>query len=126
MATAVRFLGHPYVLTGTVVPGKQLGRRLGIPTANLRLPEEAAVPKFGVYACRCRIDGAAYPAVTNVGTRPTVEGPGILPLPEKGAEIPRPGCPEDPDPGRCRNDPGISANPVIGHLAIWRKIEYNE
>lgn len=77
MATAVRFLGHPYVLTGTVVPGKQLGRRLGIPTANLRLPEEAAVPKFGVYACRCRIDGAAYPAVTNVGTRPTVEGRGI-------------------------------------------------
>ena len=77
MATAVRFLGHPYVLTGTVVPGKQLGRRLGIPTANLRLPEEAAVPKFGVYVCRCRIDGAAYPAVTNVGTRPTVEGRGI-------------------------------------------------
>ena len=77
MATAVRFLGHPYVLTGTVVPGKQLGRRMGIPTANLRLPEEAAVPKFGVYACRCRIDGAAYPAVTNVGTRPTVEGRGI-------------------------------------------------
>ena len=77
MATAVRFLGHPYVLTGTVVPGKQLGRRLGIPTANLRLPEEAAVPKFGVYACRCIIDGEAYPAVTNVGTRPTVEGRGI-------------------------------------------------
>ena len=77
MATAVRFLGHPYVLTGTVVPGKQLGRRLGIPTANLRLPEEAAVPKFGVYACRCIIDDEAYPAVTNVGTRPTVEGRGI-------------------------------------------------
>ena len=77
MATAVRFLGHPYVLTGTVVPGKQLGRRLGVPTANLRLPEEAAVPKFGVYACRCRIGGERYPAVTNVGTRPTVEGRGI-------------------------------------------------
>ena len=77
MATAVRFLGHPYVLTGTVVPGKQLGRRLGVPTANLRLPEDAAVPKFGVYACRCRIGGDSYPAVTNVGTRPTVEGRGI-------------------------------------------------
>ena len=77
MATAVRFLGHPYLLTGTVVPGKQLGRRLGIPTANLRLPEEVAVPKFGVYACRCRIGEETYPAVTNVGTRPTVEGRGI-------------------------------------------------
>ena len=74
MATAVRFLGHPYVLTGTVVPGKQLGRRLGIPTANLRLPEEAAVPKFGVYACRVEIKGCSYCAVANVGTRPTVGG----------------------------------------------------
>ena len=77
MATAVRFLGHPYILTGTVVRGQQLGRRLGIPTANLRLPEGVAVPKFGVYACRCVVDGVAYPAVTNVGTRPTVEGQGI-------------------------------------------------
>ena len=77
METAVRFLGHPYVLTGTVVPGKQLGRKLGIPTANLRLPEGLAIPKFGVYACRAVIDGKAYPAVTNIGTRPTVEGSGI-------------------------------------------------
>ena len=77
MATAVKFLGHPYLLTGQVVPGKQLGRRLGIPTANLRLPEGLAVPKFGVYACRAIVDGISYPAVTNIGTRPTVEGQGI-------------------------------------------------
>ena len=77
MATAIKFLGHPYYLTGTVVKGKQLGRTLGIPTANLILPEGLAIPKFGVYACLCLVDGMAYPAVTNIGTRPTVEGQGI-------------------------------------------------
>lgn len=77
METAVRFLGHPHMLSGTVVPGKQLGRTLGIPTANLLLPENLVVPKFGVYACKACIDGESYAAVTNVGTRPTVSGTGI-------------------------------------------------
>lgn len=74
MQTAVRFLGHPHILSGKVVPGHQLGRKLGIPTANLRLPEYLAVPCFGVYACRVRIGEKVYPSVTNIGTRPTVEG----------------------------------------------------
>ena len=74
MATAVRFLGHPYILSGTVVHGRGLGRTLGIPTANLRLPEGLVIPKFGVYVCSCTIDGKMYPAVTNLGTRPTVQG----------------------------------------------------
>lgn len=74
MATAVKFLGHPHIMSGTVVHGRALGRKLGIPTANLHLPEGLAVPKFGVYACSCEIDGKVYPAVTNVGTRPTVQG----------------------------------------------------
>lgn len=77
MATAVKFLGHPHILSGTVVHGKALGRKLGFPTANLLLPEALAVPKFGVYACSCLIDGKRYPAVTNLGTRPTVAGSGI-------------------------------------------------
>lgn len=77
MATAVRFLGHPHILTGTVVPGKQLGRTLGIPTANLLLPENLVIPRFGVYACRVRLDGVSYAAVTNIGVRPTVSGSGI-------------------------------------------------
>ena len=77
MATAVRFLGHPHILTGTVIPGKQLGRTLGIPTANLQLQENLVVPRFGVYACRVQIDGVCYAAVTNIGIRPTVSGSGI-------------------------------------------------
>lgn len=77
MATAVRFLGHPYILTGKVVKGQQLGRKLGFPTANLRLPASLVIPKFGVYACVARVEGKRYPAVTNVGTRPTVSGVGI-------------------------------------------------
>ena len=74
---AVQFLGHPHILTGTVVHGHQLGRRLGFPTANLMLPKELVIPKFGVYACRCMVDGVCYAAVTNVGTRPTVAGVGV-------------------------------------------------
>lgn len=74
MATAVRFLGHPYYLTGTVVPGRHLGRTIGVPTANLTVPEGLVVPRFGVYACRTVLDGVAYCAVTNIGRRPTVEG----------------------------------------------------
>lgn len=77
MATAVKFMGHPYTLTGTVIHGQKLGRKLGIPTANLHLPAGLAIPKFGVYACRILIDGIYYPAVTNIGTRPTVQGEGI-------------------------------------------------
>ena len=77
MATAVRFLGHPYALTGQVVHGHKIGRTLGMPTANLVLPEDLVIPKFGVYVCACLIDGKRHPAVTNIGTRPTVSGSGI-------------------------------------------------
>lgn len=72
------FLGHPHVFTGTVVHGHQLGRTLGIPTANLSLPREVASLRFGVYACQVALEGQVYAAVTNVGIRPTVEGEGIL------------------------------------------------
>lgn len=74
LETANAFLGHPYMLTGTVVSGRQLGRTLGFPTANLCIPEGLVMLPFGVYACRAYVDGAVYLAVTNIGNRPTVGG----------------------------------------------------
>lgn len=74
MEAAVRFLGHAHVLSGKVTAGRQLGRTIGVPTANLALPEGTVCPKFGVYACKAVIGEAEYLAVTNIGTRPTVNG----------------------------------------------------
>lgn len=71
---AADFLGHRHVLTGTVVSGQKLGRRLGTPTANLSVPEGLVQLPFGVYICRAKAEGIDCAAVTNIGMRPTVEG----------------------------------------------------
>ena len=71
---ANRFLGHPHVLSGTVISGRRIGRTIGVPTANLALPAGVLCPKLGVYACLAETEGKRYLAVTNVGTRPTVDG----------------------------------------------------
>lgn len=74
MEKATEFLRHPHILTGNVVKGRGLGRTIGIPTANMSVPMGIVLPKNGVYACKATIDGKEYLAVTNIGTRPTVEG----------------------------------------------------
>ena len=67
------FLGHPHVLTQEVRHGRRIGHTIGIPTVNLVAPPHVLVPSHGVYATRVVLpDGASPPAVTNVGTRPTV------------------------------------------------------
>lgn len=73
METARVMLGRPWSVCLPVLHGKALGRTLGIPTLNQRFPEGHVLPAFGVYATRCTIDGIDYPAVTNVGIRPTVD-----------------------------------------------------
>ncbi len=74
---AARFLGRPFAISGLVRHGKRLGSsRLGAPTVNLIPDPRQLVPAFGVYAARVTVDGAARPAVTNVGVRPTVDTDG--------------------------------------------------
>jgi riboflavin kinase/FMN adenylyltransferase len=71
---AVRLLGRPYAIAGKVVRGLQLGRKLGYPTANLRLGGK--MPALGgIFATRVHGAGvAAWPSVASLGTRPTVKG----------------------------------------------------
>jgi riboflavin kinase/FMN adenylyltransferase len=69
-------LGHHYFIDGLVVRGRARGREIGFPTANLATDNEL-LPPAGVYATMASVNGVAYPAVTNVGMRPTfgdVEG----------------------------------------------------
>ncbi len=68
---ANRMLGRPYALTGTVVCGKQLGRTLGFPTANVEPEADLVVPAMGVYVARI----GEHMAVVNIGRRPTVDRP---------------------------------------------------
>lgn len=70
---AAVLLGEPYVLCGTVVHGKGLGHTLSFPTLNLPLDPHLLVPRKGVYLTVCHADGTHYPAVSNIGVRPTVE-----------------------------------------------------
>lgn len=73
-ARAVKFLGHPHLISGTVIGGQRIGRTLGIPTANLRPAEGILIPRFGVYAGYAYFDGQRRMAVVNIGIRPTVHG----------------------------------------------------
>lgn len=73
LGAAGRLLGRPYSLAGRVLRGRQLGRRLGFPTANLRPPSPPALE--GVFAVRVTGPGLdRHPAVANLGRRPTVAG----------------------------------------------------
>ena len=79
MEAAAAMLTRPYSITGTVEHGKALGRKLGFPTANIRLPAGKVPPARGIYACRVRFtdeNGVLQDkqGVCNIGSRPTVNG----------------------------------------------------
>ena len=70
---AADYLGHPHTLTGRVAHGRGIGSTRLFPTANLTVPPHVLVPGHGVYVTRVYLpEGDSYAAVTNVGTRPTV------------------------------------------------------
>ncbi len=64
-------LGRNYTVSGKVIKGKGRGNRMGIPTANIRLPEEVLYPAKGVYITNTIYQGKRYPSITNVGVNPT-------------------------------------------------------
>lgn len=77
IATANLLLGYPYPLSGTVEPGKQLGRQLGFPTANIHPDHpDKLLPSPGVYICTAilPITSEPHPAMVNIGMRPTIDG----------------------------------------------------
>lgn len=73
MEEATGMLGRPYSLAGTVVAGKQLGRTIGYPTANLAPADpEQIVPGIGIYAIQAVHDGTLYNGMLSIGYNPTV------------------------------------------------------
>ena len=73
--TANRYLGYEYSLSGTVVHGFGVGRKIGYPTANIQpLCREKSIPGNGSYIVAADIDGGIFPAMLNIGKRPTFDG----------------------------------------------------
>ena len=75
LKTANNYLGYSFSLTGKVVNGKQLGGKIGFPTANIDVSEEyKLIPKTGVYVVKSTIHNASVYGMMNIGNRPTVDG----------------------------------------------------
>ena len=72
MEEAAACLGAPYKITGKIVHGRALGRRIGIPTLNQMPPSDKLLPPFGVYYSEVKTEGGIYKGITNIGIKPTV------------------------------------------------------
>ena len=69
---ANELLGYNYFIKSEILHGKKLGRRIGMPTINMILPENKLLPPNGVYVTEVLVEGKVYMGVTNVGYKPTV------------------------------------------------------
>ena len=72
MINVSKYMGREYFISGDVIYGKQLGRTISFPTANINISECKLLPKFGVYKTFVYLDGKRYEAITNIGNNPTV------------------------------------------------------
>ena len=73
LETAAALLGRPFSLRGPVVRAFERGRTIGFPTANIAVSADRVLPALGVYVTRAVVGEAVYPAVTNIGRRPTFD-----------------------------------------------------
>lgn len=71
---AYKMLDRPYSLKGTVTHGKQIGRTIGFPTANLSYDEKFILPADGVYYTNIKVNNKLYKGITSIGYNPTVGG----------------------------------------------------
>lgn len=78
---AAKLLGRPFSMSGEVIRGRQLGRELGMPTANIAL-SGSVLPLVGVYVVEASVDGRTYPGVAGIGFKPTVSE-----VPEPSLEV---------------------------------------
>lgn len=78
MEYVTELLGAPYTVSGEVMHGRALGRKLGMPTMNLLPPKEKLLPPLGVYYSQVSYEGRVYPAISNVGYKPTVSQEPVL------------------------------------------------
>ncbi len=65
-------LGYKYSLSGTVIKGKQIGRKLGFPTANLKIDNNKLIPQNGVYTVEILFENKYYSGMLNIGYQPTI------------------------------------------------------
>ena len=70
---ADRWLGRPYIISGSIVHGLNNGDKIGFPTANLTPDDNYIMPKNGVYITKLEVDGVKYKSITNIGVHPTIE-----------------------------------------------------